>query len=251
MIKDIQQTTGLLNFFNRAIVPGRTFTRRIYDNVKIKDKHGAPLKNHHHILLHKGLRLDCRVWLEFLSMSTKNHSLICRPFMDLDAILHVESIGFFSDASLNKDLGMGAIFGDRWIVYKWGSEFITKYEPSIEYLELYALVAGILTWSKKLQNCRILVNCDNESVVYMVNKLTSRCPQCMKLIRLLTLDGIISNRRVFVKHLRSEQNFLADSLSRMQFQHFWHLTPSTMMKFPDTIHKDIWPLEKLWNNSNI
>ena len=48
--------------------------------------------------------------------------------------------------SASKFLGIGGIFGNRWIVTKWGEDFMEKYQPSIEYLELYALVAGVLTW---------------------------------------------------------------------------------------------------------
>ena len=50
-IKNLQELTGLLNFFKRAIIPGRTFTRHMYDNIATKDKSGNPLKNHHHINL--------------------------------------------------------------------------------------------------------------------------------------------------------------------------------------------------------
>ena len=48
-IKEIQVLTGLLNFLNRAIVPGRTFTRRMYAKLRITDKNGAHLKQYHHL----------------------------------------------------------------------------------------------------------------------------------------------------------------------------------------------------------
>ena len=37
-IKQIQALTGILNFLNRAMVPGRVFTRRMYSKLKTKDK---------------------------------------------------------------------------------------------------------------------------------------------------------------------------------------------------------------------
>ena len=37
-IKQIQALTGILNFLNRAMVPGRVFTRRMYSKLKTTDK---------------------------------------------------------------------------------------------------------------------------------------------------------------------------------------------------------------------
>ena len=155
------------------------------------------------------------MWEKFLTLAAKNNQCLCRPFVDVDAFAYADTLGFFTDASLNRKYGMGAVFRDRWLVNKWGEDFIDKESPSIEFLELYALVSAILTWSSHLRNCRIIIFCDNEAVVNMVNNTTSKCPQCMKLIRLLVIDGLLSNRRVFVRHIASKANILADSLSRM------------------------------------
>ena len=62
-VKDMQKMTGLLNFMNKAIVPGRNFTRRMYN--KMSGKTGC-LKLHHHIYLDKEFRADCLIWLKLL-----------------------------------------------------------------------------------------------------------------------------------------------------------------------------------------
>ena len=62
-IKEVQQMTGLLNFLNKAIVPGRAFTRAMYSKLATKNrKTGQILKQHHHIGLNKEFALDCKVW---------------------------------------------------------------------------------------------------------------------------------------------------------------------------------------------
>ena len=244
-IKELQQLTGLLNFFHRAIVPGRPFTRRMYDHIYMRNKHGQLLQAHHHIHLNKGFVGDAIVWKKFLNYALSNGQLICRPFIDWEnCSINAVDIKFATDASANKNLGMGGVFGNRWIVMKWGKRLM-KEKPSIEFLELYALAAGLLTWSNKITNCRVILMCDNQAVVHMVNSLTSKCPQCMKLIRLITLDGIIRNRRVFVQYIASKSNLLPDALSRLNFEKFWKYS-KTMMKFPDTINNQIWPAEKNW-----
>ena len=43
-IKHIQRLTGTLNFLNKAIVPGRAFTRGMYASLTLTDKAGNPLK---------------------------------------------------------------------------------------------------------------------------------------------------------------------------------------------------------------
>ena len=48
-IKSVQKLTGNLNFLSRAIVPGRTFTRCMYNKLKLWAKDGKLLKAHHHI----------------------------------------------------------------------------------------------------------------------------------------------------------------------------------------------------------
>ena len=64
-VKQVQRLAGLLNFLNKAIVPGRTFTRCLYDKMRLKDKHGNQLKSYHHINLTRGNILDCEVWRVF------------------------------------------------------------------------------------------------------------------------------------------------------------------------------------------
>ena len=248
-IKFIQRMTGTLNFLNRAIVPGRAFTRGMYDKLKTKDKNGKPLKDYHHVNLGTDFLRDCEIWRSFLQHSDSQQ--LCRPFVDIDGMTVSTTLNFYTDSSLNKNFGLGGIFGNRWIIGRWGRQFVERNNPSIEFLELYALVAGIITWSqeKELQNARITVFCDNESVMHIVNNLTSKCPQCMKLVRLLILDNMKSNRRVFVKHVKSKDNVLADSLSRMDMKRFWKNAPESMNRTPDGINNSIWPVEKVWNGS--
>ena len=116
---------------------------------------------------------------------------------------------------------MGAVFDNHIIVRKWNRAFIQREKPSIEYLELYALVAAVVTWSDKLRNFRVAIYCDNKSVCDMVNSTSSGCPCCMNLIRILVTECLKQNCRIFVLYVKSKDNVLADDLSRMKFCQFW------------------------------
>ena len=63
-IKFVQKLTGTLNFLNRVIVPGRTFTREMYSKLKITNsKTGERLKDYHHVHLNKEFIQDCKIAL--------------------------------------------------------------------------------------------------------------------------------------------------------------------------------------------
>ena len=73
----------------------------------------------------------------------------------------------------------------------------------------------------------------------------------MKLIRMIALDCIRYNRKIFVLHVASEKNVLANALSRQNFQKFWKFAPENMRKNLDPIPQDIWPAIQLWRNDEL
>ena len=193
IISELQKLAGHLNFINHAVVPDRAFMRHMYSKFSgssLLSKNGTLLKPHHHIKLDMEFKMDCMMWSSFLS----DLSAVNRPFINLDSCLNAKDVGFYSDASANKDLGYGIVFGNNWVSGKWECGFVEQYEPSIEFLELFVLCAGIITYDTCLARTHIIVFCDNMSVVHIVNSLSSSCRQCMKLERLLTLNNMKHDR---------------------------------------------------------
>ena len=183
-VKEIQRLAGLLNFLNKAIYPGRVFTRRMYAKTMVKVK-GKPLKDHHHMRLDQEFKADCAVWMKFL-MENPENSACFRLFIDLKGSVDATDISFYTDASANRTLGFGGVLGrNRWFFGKWGEQFMDECQPNIEYLELYAVSCGLWMWSEHFRNKRIVIHCDNTAVVAMINKTSSSCSRCMHLLRLL------------------------------------------------------------------
>ena len=245
-VKIIQKLTGTLNFLCKAIVPGRTFTRGMYDRLKTVDAQGNALKSYHHVLINKTFKDDCRMWHAFLSNASRFELL--RPFVDISKTTKAAKLNFATDATSNPELGMGGILGNRWFFQKWQKDFMLKENPSINYLELYALVTAIFMWgdSELLSNSRISIQCDNQSVEFMINNMVGSCPHTMKLIRLLAWSNIKHNRRIFVRHITSKNNSLADALSRLEFDRFWSEAKEGMNPYPDEIPTCLWPMQKHW-----
>ena len=238
----IQKLTGTLNFLNRAIVPGRAFTRKMYYKLKLNDKNGFQLKQYHHVYLDKEFVEDCKVWKYFLNNLVS--SKLCRPFLDWEKFKTSKLLNFYSDAS--GKIGMGAVYGNHYIVLEWNKTFIEKSKPSIEYLELYALVAAVVTWGPMLRDLRAIIFCDNQAMRDMINTGTASVLDCLTLVRLLVLQNLKWNSRIFIKYVESAKNILADSLSRKNFQEFWENAPDTMYKNPDPIPDWLLPPEKFW-----
>ena len=59
-VRVVQKLCGLLNFLNRAVVPGRTFTRSMYNKLKLTNSKGETLKSYHHVMVDADFRCDCR-----------------------------------------------------------------------------------------------------------------------------------------------------------------------------------------------
>ena len=235
-VQHIQKLTGFLNFLGRCVIPGRAFTRRLYSYTA-----GKSLMPYHHIRITTEMREDLKVWLTFLQYPL----VFNRPFMEFEYV-HADDIGMYSDASGSEVKGMGALCQDSWMFMQWPAQFMKVNEPSIEFLELYGVAAAILAWLHRFQNKKIVLNCDNISVVHMVNQSSSKCKHCMKLIRLITLECLKNNTRIYAKHLGTKLNYLADSLSRLEFSRFWTLAPKTMESHPTPVPSQLVPIEKVW-----
>ena len=133
-VKELQQLAGYLNFLTRAIVPGQTFTRRMY--AKFKGPMNK-LKSHHHIRLDLEFKNDSKAWLSFLDGANidKTHvSAVYRPWVDLDTNIQADELDFFTNASGGTQHGgQGAVLGGNWMAEEWDREFIRRADPSIEY----------------------------------------------------------------------------------------------------------------------
>ena len=83
-------------------------------------------KLHHHIRLDQEFKLDCEVWIQFLS-ATAYKSVVCHPMIDLSERIYAEDVGFSSDASVNLGLSFGCTFGRAWTYGMWEPGYVNKY----------------------------------------------------------------------------------------------------------------------------
>ena len=187
------------------------------------------------------MRKDLEMWHEFI----QHPSAYARGFMDFMNYLHASEISLFSDAAKKSTLGFGVVCQNSWTFSIWPENFIEWKDPSIEYLELFALLVGVKIWIHRFKDRRIILFCNNQAVVHMVNNTSSSCKNCMVLIRKLVLESLKNNMRIFACYIKSGDNKAADFLSRIQIDHFFELKNTwddQMTHIPD----DIWQVTKIW-----
>ena len=204
-VRQLQKLCGFLNFLCKCIVPGRAFTRRLYS------KFNTLMKPHYPINVNLELRSDLNTWLTFLNEPT----VYCRPFIDYSVILSVDGLKLYTDAL--GVVGFGGIHnGSDFFSGTWDPIFLRWAKPSIEYQELFAATVAILLWAKNYANKRVCIFVDNKSIRDMINNTSSNCKNCMVLIRLIVLECLTWNMRVFAKYIETKQNSFADALTRNQ-----------------------------------
>ena len=238
---ELQSLCGFLNFLCKAIVPGRTFVRRMY----LQGSHLT--KPHHHFKIKEEFRQDLLIWEQFL----KNELIFSRPFFDCRKNIHYTPQKFFTDAS--STIGCGGVCDQDWFIMEWEEEiedfFMEKAKPSINFLELYALTIGILSWVHQFQNSYVTLFCDNQSVIHMVNNQSAKNVNCMALIRLIVLHCMQYNVKIKIEYIESKANIYADLLSRSRYGEFRKIAKKRGDKFnnkPVKIPECLYPLSKFW-----
>lgn len=244
-VHELQKLTGQLNFLSKAVVPGRAFTRRMYNKF-------SNMKQYHHIRVDSELKLDCQVWYQFLL----NPCNVARPFADFEEQTVSEVINLTSDASLNQSLGFAGVFKrpgingqmtTSWFAQKWPAKFIQKSKCSIEVAELIGTCTAVTVWADELKGRRVTIWCDNQAVVHMVNNTTSSCRKCMFLIRHLTLLCMQFGIRVFCKYISTTSNRDSDLLSRLKIAAFFQNQEHAVDADPTVLPSSLWPFPQvLW-----
>ena len=92
--------------------------------------------------------------------------------------------------------------------------------PSIDFLELYTLVARVVAWAPHLTNKIVHFHSDNTPIMHALINKTSDNNQMLLLLGYLTLFCMIHNIEIKASHSSGKNNIISDLLCRFKLQEF-------------------------------
>ena len=213
----VQSLVGKLSFVS-AVLPGaRPFFRHLIAA-------SAHLPHRRSIVRSSpGLLEDLEMWTHILQAWKSGRSNWPRDEPEIE---------FFHDASKAKGVGGFGFFlaqlppGVQLSLpheFTHGHGFAGIFPPevlaahSIQWAELYAMAYCLALYGPYLRDRSVLLRSDNLADVYIVNKMKTRKDDLLVLLRAIYSTAAFYNIRLRVKHVRGENNDLADLLSRAEF----------------------------------
>ena len=146
------------------------------------------------------------------------------------------------------DVGFGCYFQGHWSQGKFPDTCFWDGPMNINWRELYAITMALAIWGDKFKVKRILVHCNNTSIMQIMAKCSSKSKSMMVvLVYLLAMFGMQNNFDLCLQHIPGVNNGIAYVLSRFNHEQFWHLTPDadpTMMPLVSFTYQSTDPPDK-------
>ena len=202
--RDLLSLAGQLQHAATVVRPGRTFLRRLFD------LSATVQKPHHHLSLNRGARSDLAWWHEFLTDWNGVSLLVALGEQEPTVTLTSDASGTW---------GCGAFWNAWWFQLAWSDTACTG-EVNIATKELIPIVMAAAMWGKAWEGQVVCCRCDNDAVVAVLNKRTSRDQDLMHLLRCLSFFEARFSFRAVASHIPGVQNSLADDLSRNKLSSF-------------------------------
>ena len=143
---------------------------------------------------------------------------------------------------------IGAYFQGDW-VYSYLPADAPQVAPMhINYKEAFAIYIAGRRWAPFWANHHVIIQCDNEAAVAMINKGSTRNTTVMAWLRHLFWLSAAHNFRITAIHIPGKNNIVADRISRLHdlssFLHFCqplsiYLTPDAALATPLTDHMSL------------
>ena len=127
-------------------------------------------------------------------------------------------INLFTDAL--DFFGAGAWFGTFWFQLPW-PQAVVQAQWSITAKELTLVVVVVALWGNLWRGKIVLVHCDNQAVVEVVNAGYSKDPLLMQLLQCLFFIMTYFEITVRANHIPGKSNGAADAISRNDLPHFF------------------------------
>ena len=216
----LEETLGFLSHCCQVVPIGRAFLRNLFS---LFQKATLAICSSHppYAYLTHAARQDLQWWLIFLNLWSCSI-----PIQTIDArpTFHIAT-----DASGKK--GIGGVFGKEVFASRVPRGHRKKH---INWKELYAVYYALLSWYESFSNGRLIILCDNTTAVSAINKRSS-CQSLTTPLQALLLIAALFNIDLVVQWIPTDQNSVADDLSRHDFKRLANLgyvTQASILHYP-------------------
>jgi hypothetical protein len=198
-LREVQSLIGKLNFVASCVRSGRIFISRLINWLKDLYKYSPYIC----VKIPIEVKKDILWWDKFLVVYNGVSIIEYDNWSSADSVLS-------TDASLD---GCGGFFQGRYFHVKF-PEFIRARNFSIAVLELLGVIIALRLWSSELKGRRMVINCDNEAVVQVLNSGRARCYLLQEGLREVCFLAACAQCEIKAVHLPGTSNRIADCLSR-------------------------------------
>ena len=211
--RQLQSLIGSLMFVHKVVKPARYFVNRLLETLRGMSQVSSMTVE---------IRRDVNWFLSFMEHFNGTCSYLytpvqCNYLIELDACL----------------TGLGARFNNQ--VYQY--QFKDKEVPcsfSIVHLEMWNVLIALRVWANEWNNCSLVIKCDNEAVVSVVNLGVTRDSALVAMARNIWLITASHNIKVRLVHIPGVNNECADLLSR------WGITKRNFEKLSKYVINPVW-----------
>lgn len=212
--KELESLIAKLSFAANCVRPGRVFIARLLNFLR-----GLP--RNAEVPIEPDIKNDMEWWLRFLSQFNGVSMMAIADWFEPDEVVA-------TDACL---VGCGGIAGREYFHSPF-SGFIQTQSLSINCLELLTIMVALKLWSHTFKGQRILIYCDNQASVHLLNAGSSKIVFSQACLREITFLAATLQFEIKAIHLPGVQNRVPDLLSRWELdqgcrQEFLSLTDGT------------------------
>ncbi|XP_077985143.1 uncharacterized protein LOC144439784 [Glandiceps talaboti] len=195
--RDLQSLIGRLAFLSGCVRPGRVFVSRLLDTLR------KLRRNHHRFHVNKDMKKDIQWWISFLDQFNGVSMIPTEYWCSADELLT-------TDACLT---GAGGTFMNEYFHCPFPPAVI-KQNYHISCLEIMAVMVACKLWANKLSGHQILIQCDNEATVHVLNAGRTRDPVMLDCVREVWFVAAKYQFHIKAIHIAGCNNRKADILSR-------------------------------------
>ena len=203
--RQILSLVGLLQHACKVLRSGRTFVARMYNTAaKVK-------KLTYFSRLNKSFKSDLYWWHMFINHWNGISLLRSATFPD-----------YYIYTDVSGSWGFGAVFAGFWFQLPWPMELSSV---NIMAKELVPIIISCGVWGPLLKQRSTEFHCDNQGLVAVINKGSSKDAVVMHLLRCLWFFTTVFDIHITATHIAGKLNNAADMLSRNQAAKFLKVHP--------------------------